>query len=188
MDFAVLSKEMMSPKLMNDDENGHLYCAMMKSTELGMNEHQSAAMDEFVKYLERKRLAKKKGKSIKLAINDSAFEQLDELLLMTESKGLFPLVSMLRLLLIDPDISNRYTSDFMIINQMLYKIGIEFESEEEEEKGNEEKVNDDELGMNFFDIGLLQFSAIGAISHLYLAQQNNDDVEALIGIHDNFIN
>merc|ERR1719245_882761 len=44
------------------------------------------------------------------------------------------------------------------------------------------------MEMNFMDIALLQFTAIGAVSHLYVAQQSNDNIDNLMEIDDNFIN
>ena len=125
--------------------------------------------------------------NIILKLSDDAFEILDELLLMCESEQLFPIVSLLRLLLVYPDICGRYSKDFMIINQILYKIGIEFEEEEvmkdnTEEKVNANDINDEDMGMNLADINLLQFTAITAVSHLY-----NGDNE-MIKIEDGFIN
>jgi len=148
---------------------------------MGRQQH---AFNELVKFLDRKRAAKKKGMDIKLKLNEDTLEILDELLLMTEAESLFPIVSLLRLLLIDPFVSKRYTKDFMIINQILYKIGIPFEEEQElEEKENKEEYEEMQ-DMNLMDIHLLQFTAIGAVSHLY----NGQDIDAMLDIDDNFIN
>merc|ERR1712241_1258964 len=120
---------------------------------------------------------------LKLPVNESALEILDELLLMTESDQLFAIVSLLRLLLVYGPIRDRYASDFMIIHQILYKIGIPFEEElgddDVEEKGDDQV---EESEMNLMDIHLLQFTAIAAGSHLYHGQG------ASVEIDSNFIN
>merc|ERR1712187_862118 len=56
MNFKVLRNEL-SPKLINDDKNGHLYLSMItsdnnKENESALNETQRQALDQFVKYLE----------------------------------------------------------------------------------------------------------------------------------------
>eukprot|EP00486_Rosalina_sp_Unknown_P009086 CAMPEP_0201594720 /NCGR_PEP_ID=MMETSP0190_2-20130828/191947_1 /ASSEMBLY_ACC=CAM_ASM_000263 /TAXON_ID=37353 /ORGANISM="Rosalina sp." /LENGTH=302 /DNA_ID=CAMNT_0048054435 /DNA_START=572 /DNA_END=1477 /DNA_ORIENTATION=- len=184
MELNVLKNEL-NPKITNDSRNGQLYVAMIcRNTEM-INARQKQGLNEFVKFLDRKRAAEKKGMNIILKLSDDAFEILDELLLMSESEHLFPIVSLLRLLLVYPDICSRYSKDFMIINQILYKIGIEFEEESTEaieEKQSAESINDEEMGMNLSDINLLQFTSISAVSHLY-----NGDSE-MIKIEDGFIN
>eukprot|EP01084_Bolivina_argentea_P014308 26731_1 len=117
---------------------------------------------------------------IKLKLNDDIFEILDELLLMSSTEELFPIVSLLRLLLVYPSVCNRYNKDFMIINQILYKIGIPFE--EENDDNDEEKDDDDNIGINLLDIHLLQFTTIAAVSHLYNGEGD------MISIGNNFIN
>ena len=123
-----------------------------------------------------------KGLEIKLKINEGAFEILDELLLMTESEQLFPIVSLLRLLLVFGSVRDRYSSDFMIIHQILYKIGIPFEEalddEEPEEKGDGVQNDEEMENMNLMDIHLLQFTAISAVSHLYHGQGVFVDIDS----------
>ena len=97
------------------------------------------------------------------------------------------MVSLLRLLLVYPEICDRYTKDFMIITQILYKIGIQFEDEEDittpaDEKGTDND-DDEEEELNFMDINLLQFTSISAVSNLYHGKN-----DGLINIDDNFIN
>mmetsp|Transcript_11467 Transcript_11467/g.18462 ORF Transcript_11467/g.18462 Transcript_11467/m.18462 type:complete len:599 (-) Transcript_11467:211-2007(-) len=184
MDLKVLKNELL-PKVTNDTKNAQLYVSMVtRNTEM-INARQQERLTEFVKFLDRKRAAEKKGMNIILKLSDDAFEILDELLLMSEADQLFPIVSLLRLLLVYPDISQRYTGDFMIINQILYKIGIQFEEQEDVEMApsNEEKqVNDEETGLNLMDLHLLQFTAISAVSHLYSGQGD------MVNVEENFIN
>merc|ERR1719295_720659 len=105
---------------------------------------------------------------------------------MTESEQLFPIVSLLRLLLVFGSVRDRYSSDFMSIHQILYKIGIPFEEalddEEPEEKGDGVQNDEEMENMNLMDIHLLQFTAISAVSHLYHGQG------ASVEIDSNFIN
>ena len=156
MELKVLKNEL-NPKITSDSRNAQLYVAMIGRNSETINARQQQGLNEFVKFLDRKRAAQKKGMNIILKLSDDAFEILDELLLMSESEQLFPIVSILRLLLVYPDICSRYSKDFMIINQILYKIGIEFEEElmdndndndETEEKQGVDDINDEEMGMN----------------------------------------
>jgi len=170
VELKVLGHEL-SAKMTADSKNGKLYVAMMSRNAEMTNPRQQEAMRELVTFLDRKAAAKKKGLKLKLSVKEGALEILDEMLLMTESEDLFPIVSVLRLLLVFGAIRDRYTADFMIIQQILYKIGIPFEEEVADEAVPEEKAdalqNDDEEEMNFMDIHLLQFTAISAVSHLY---------------------
>ena len=124
-----------------------------------------------------------KGFTLKLKVKEGALEMLDEMLLMTESEALFAIVSVLRLLLVFGAIRDRYTADFMIVQQILYKIGIPFEHEVDDEKADAVEHHDDdeeeEDGMSFMDIHLLQFTAISAVSHLYPGQGAMVEVDPL---------
>ncbi len=95
------------------------------------------------------------GNNANKKLNDNTFVVLDELILISESKYLFRMISILKLLLLNDSICNRYNCDFTIINQILYKINIPFEElneryEEKEEKNNMEM--DNEIEMNLMDI------------------------------------
>merc|ERR1712113_125077 len=89
---------------------------------------------------------------------------------------MFPMVSLLRLLLCLDAVRHRYCADFMIIQQMLYKIGIPFETEviDDEEEKQEDIVENE---MNLSDLHMLQFTAISAVSHLYGGQGELQKIE-----------
>ncbi len=96
-------------------------------------------------------------------------DTIDELLLMTSSKNLFPVISLLRLLLAYPIVFNRY-KDFSVINQVIYKVNIPFDESENVEldtnpkKEKEEKSDDTSSEEKPEEnISLLQFSTIATV-------------------------
>ena len=177
----------LTAKMTADALNGKLYAAMILRNAEMDNERQRQSVEELVTLLDRMAAAKRKGLQLKLSVTEGAFEILDELLLMTEPAALFPAVSLLRLLLVLGAVRRRYAADFMIIHQILYKIGIPFEEELGDEDAAEEKADghtaeEEQEEMNLLDLHLLQFTAISAVSHLYHGQG------ALTEVDPTFIN
>ena len=110
-------------------------------------------------------------------MSDDALEVLDELMLMSTDSSLFPLIALLKLLMVYPRVFDRY-KDLMIVNQILYRIGIPFEDEEKdinlminEFKNDNNNNNNNQNNNNENDekteaipnLHLLQFNALCAV-------------------------
>ena len=157
-----IMRQELSPKISCDAENAQLYVAMMAAQSQEANPRQ----DEVLSALAQ--LVGQRGKGA--AMNEEHLVVLDEALLMSAAAQLFAAVSLLRLLLVLPAVAMRYSADLMIVHQVLYKVGIEFESEAEAEGDEKEAEAMDDADMNATDAHQLQFAALCAVSHLFLGR------------------
>jgi len=167
-------RQELAPKITADIENAQLYVAMIEQqSDEAMNPRQSEVLNTLAKAIRTAQNPKQKS----AVVSEDSLNVLDELLLMCDAPQLFPAVSLLRLLLTLPSVANRYSSDFMILQQVLYKIGIEFESLLPQQNDEKEDVDVDEDAMSSTDLHQLQFTAIAAVGHLYLGRCEGVEID-----------